>query len=438
MDPLSTLTMEELAKRQELLQVLDRCLDTDRLASLAELTTTNSRALATILADTPPQRAPIGPYITDFDERCDIVTEWEELNKHEYYTLNATALAIIMVAPIDQLRDLRNRFRSTDGSPILNAHVIFTPLCEFGPHAIRNYLSKGGRPPSNTSSPMRSGATSRPPGFPRTPTRGRTSRGRSHQRSASDTSASYRQLNTGAGIPGSPTRSESRNTGATRRCKQRDNSACILSGLLDPEGAHIFPFSMNGNQKLGTLMPVLAMFWGQAQAQRWYGLFLDRNTTESARNLLSLNHQYHFWWDKANFALKPLTTTANEITVQFHWLKTGNFKPRDHISRDSYLRLASLDGPDGMAWGDRLAHRKSGLPIETGQTFIIKAEHPDDLPSFELLQLQWDLLRVAAMCGAGEASDDDFFYERDDEDDVAGFSEVDEDVWYNQDDDSSS
>ena len=47
------------------------------------------------------------------------------------------------------------------------------------------------------------------------------------------------------------------------------------------------------------------------------------------------------------------------------------------------------------------------MPIETGQTFVIRAEKPEDLPSFELLELQWNLLRVAAICGAADIRDQD-------------------------------
>ncbi|CAK7564432.1 MAG: hypothetical protein SEPTF4163_002323, partial [Sporothrix epigloea] len=74
---------------------------------------------------------------------------------------------------------------------------------------------------------------------------------------------------------------------------------------------------------------------------------------------------------------------------------------------------------DLETWGPQpVAHRKSGLPLRTGQIFTIRAENPEDLPSFELLDMQWNLLRVAAMSGAAEAEDAP--PEEEDEDDEYG------------------
>ncbi len=50
------------------------------------------------------------------------------------------------------------------------------------------------------------------------------------------------------------------------------------------------------------------------------------------------------------------------------------------------------------------------------QTFVIWAENPEDLPSFELLEIQWNLRRVAAICGAANVTDASY-YELDDDDD---------------------
>lgn len=65
-----------------------------------------------------------------------------------------------------------------------------------------------------------------------------------------------------------------------------------------------------------------------------------------------------------------------------------------------------------------LAHRASGLRLETGQIFTLSANDPAHVPNFDLLQLSWDL-RVISICGAAEEEDID------DDDDVVddyGFS----------------
>jgi hypothetical protein len=81
-----------------------------------------------------------------------------------------------------------------------------------------------------------------------------------------------------------------------------------------------------------------------------------------------------------------------------------------NVSGDMILDLAGLRTPSGpKTWGSCLAHRASGVPLRTGQTFVIRADHPKELPSFELLELRWNLARVAAICGAAddETNDDD-------------------------------
>jgi hypothetical protein len=44
--------------------------------------------------------------------------------------------------------------------------------------------------------------------------------------------------------------------------------------------------------------------------------------------------------------------------------------------------------------------------IRTGQTFLLRADNPEDKPSWELLEMQWNLLRVAAICGAADVTED--------------------------------
>ncbi|KEZ39537.1 hypothetical protein SAPIO_CDS9419 [Scedosporium apiospermum] len=60
-----------------------------------------------------------------------------------------------------------------------------------------------------------------------------------------------------------------------------------------------------------------------------------------------------------------------------------------------YCRLFAA-GNEGLQSGE--------LKLKTGQTFILRAQGQKDTTSIELLQLSWDLLRVAAICGA--ATDD--------------------------------
>lgn len=69
---------------------------------------------------------------------------------------------------------------------------------------------------------------------------------------------------------------------------------------------------------------------------------------------------------------------------------------------NDFMKNAGLE--DNSAWGDILAYGKDGVPLRTGQIFTLKADKdkPELAPSFELLKLSWEMLRIIAISGAAE------------------------------------
>jgi hypothetical protein len=185
----------------------------------------------------------------------------------------------------------------------------------------------------------------------------------------------------------------------------------VFSGVSDPQAAHIFPFATSKSREWGHLNAMLTAFWGSDKSMAWRRAFEDAGITQSAKNGISMNHQIHFWFDNARLALKPLREIPGEgIIVQWHWLKRSTLKPLMDIlpnqySRESWLYAGLTDG----SWGDNLAHRPSGVAIRTGQTFLLRSH--EEMPSWDLLEMQWDLLRVAAICGAADVTDDYYDYD---------------------------
>lgn len=152
---------------------------------------------------------------------------------------------------------------------------------------------------------------------------------------------------------------------------------------------------------------MLEMFWGEDKTQIWSSLFKNPEVTESPRNLICLSRQLHWFFDGTRMAFKPLREDASGVVVQSHWLKENRLKPQT-LLRGSFeppefvdvLEMAGLSR--NGAWGERLAHRKSGRPLRTGQTFVLGGKDPKQAPDIELLKLSWDLLRVGAISGAAE------------------------------------
>ncbi|KAK4249859.1 hypothetical protein C7999DRAFT_39162 [Corynascus novoguineensis] len=191
----------------------------------------------------------------------------------------------------------------------------------------------------------------------------------------------------------------------SEKVKERDGHTCVFSGMSDPAAAHIFPFATSKSKKYGDLNEILTALWGSEKSMAWRRGFENADLTQSVQNGISMNHQIHFWFDHARFALKPLRETQEGIVVQWHWLKRSILKPLVHITPNHDILLQA--GVTNQEWGDNLvAHRKSGVPIRTGQTFLLQANRPEDMPSWDLLEMQWNLLRVAAICGVADVTDD--------------------------------
>lgn len=198
-----------------------------------------------------------------------------------------------------------------------------------------------------------------------------------------------------------------RSRSAAKETKDRDNNLCVLTGVCMPDAAHIFPFSATASDLAKQQINKMLIFWGSEVRDSWRAAFSNRAVSESPQNLLSLGKHMHCMWDRALFALKPLSATDREVTVQFHWLKrsrkvtSGEFGSFD-------AAMQAICGGDTRGWGPpQLAHRPSGLRIETGQLFTIRADTSEQLPSMDLLELQWNLLRVSAMYGAADVYDED-------------------------------
>ncbi|KAK4147541.1 uncharacterized protein C8A04DRAFT_34236 [Dichotomopilus funicola] len=173
--------------------------------------------------------------------------------------------------------------------------------------------------------------------------------------------------------------------GFEKSVNKRDGGVCVFSGMPDPQAAHIVPFALSSNQAFFSLDNMLTTFWGPNQARTWRRTYECIEMAQSPVNGISMNHQIHFWFNTARVALKPLRLDEEGITVQWHWLKKSGDDP------------------------DTFAPRKSGVRIQTGQTFLFPRSSA--MPSWDQLELQWDLHRVAALCGAADVPEDYYDYE---------------------------
>ncbi|EHK25734.1 uncharacterized protein TRIVIDRAFT_62401 [Trichoderma virens Gv29-8] len=178
---------------------------------------------------------------------------------------------------------------------------------------------------------------------------------------------------------------------AVNLCKERDSNVCHFTGMYDPQAAYIIPLEATKSAAVSRIADMLEIFWGVGTAARLSALIGDPRITNSPQNMLSMNHQLHDWFDGCKIALKPLRKTdEGYVQVQFHWLRQGKCVP--HFTTATYYppfeMLMENSGilKDG-SWDIGTAHRRSGLRLETGQTFILRSDVLNHIPSFELLEL---------------------------------------------------
>lgn len=148
----------------------------------------------------------------------------------------------------------------------------------------------------------------------------------------------------------------------------------------------------------------MGVFWSQARNSRLQVLLSDDAEIDSARNTICLNPLLHHWWGLGYMALEPLEKLLNGTRVRLRWLHRTSFSVWDKVPLDTdpnnHLHPPSVAGSFGIR------DFRSGRPILDGSIFDLTSDDPTTEVSYDLLQLQWDLLRMAVLCGAAEAADD--------------------------------
>ncbi|CAK7565232.1 MAG: hypothetical protein SEPTF4163_003144 [Sporothrix epigloea] len=370
-------------------------------------------------------------YITDVNERQRLFAKIRPLIARTM-SVNSTVLAIFMVYPLSELRSLAESLAGYDTSSEedLERYAFSNPflisILNFAHEAIAGFLAKSTKSnaskspsrattPESTTRKRKRQVDAAQPETP-SPLQKRVLPVNAEGQPALEAGEFELARETSPGTPSSPLEKTgsnppspvTRSRNAVRKAKDRDGHKCILTGTDNPEAAHIYPFSAGPASGRTKYIAMLVSFWGKEKAAAWSRQCCAASVTESAKNLLCLNSQLHFWWGTCRLALRPIRTLDScAIKLQLHWLRRSRTRPTAPLSGTSDdIRLLCGGEDDLKNWGPQpVAHRKSGLPLRTGQIFTIRAESPEDLPSFELLDMQWNLLRVAAMSGAAEAED---------------------------------
>lgn len=131
--------------------------------------------------------------------------------------------------------------------------------------------------------------------------------------------------------------------------------------------------------------------------------------TERPTNMLTLSPTVHRLWGGCFFALKPVRVVSKrKMVVEFHWLQPRP-KAKKQLMVNARIRPDCLAEVDSPGQDIRLLHSPSKTIITSGTRIAIRTDDPRKrpLPSFALLQMQWNLQRVAALSATAEWREED-------------------------------
>lgn len=197
----------------------------------------------------------------------------------------------------------------------------------------------------------------------------------------------------------------------------RDAGRCVITRAdLHLEVAHIYAYPLGKNKddpRVTTFWDLLRTFWSKSQVAAWEdgalgakGTPAAEKGTEQVHNMLCLAPTVHTYWGNARFALKPISLASDRrsLVVEFYWMPI-----RPCHRRTSLLARPELPVDLTSAGNLKLWNHVTETKICSGDQITFTTDDPElrPLPSLALLEMQWVLQRVAAMCGGAEEHDDD-------------------------------
>ena len=124
---------------------------------------------------------------------------------------------------------------------------------------------------------------------------------------------------------------------------------------------------------------------------------------DSAHNLIALNPLIHFWFDHARVGLEPIQKLSKGVRIALRFLPDTGVRFRSdqkfHLATD----WTSLHGTRRPL---KIPNYETCRPVLDGETVDVVSEDPAKRLSWELLELQWQLIRICALSGAGEPSEE--------------------------------
>jgi hypothetical protein len=216
--------------------------------------------------------------------------------------------------------------------------------------------------------------------------------------------------------------------------RERDGYKCVITGARKVyQTARLFPVLVTKppsdiEPAFPGIWKYVNFFWDRNTAERWKKAVFNSSFDPSrpvndCTNLICLRNDLRTAWANGLFALRPVfvSNDKTEIEVEFHWQPRARHATSDLIDvTQEPLPSKDVSSVEGLVVV--LPSRgNSFLPIQSGHRFKITTHNPVDhpLPSFDLLDMQWNFTRMLSMSAVADTFDDE-----DDDDDDDGRTTV--------------
>ena len=160
-------------------------------------------------------------------------------------------------------------------------------------------------------------------------------------------------------------------------------------------------------------MYALKRVWKSAITERLEALLNGReNVIDTPQNLICLSPQLHRWWGAARIGLEPIMEVEQKdgkkgVRVRLRWLRRSTLSVSQHLSMETRPEAILEEGYFRHSNVNTLRPIADGEVIDLFERVVIEKgkERTIPAPSKDILSLQWDVIRMASLCGAAEAVD---------------------------------
>lgn len=181
---------------------------------------------------------------------------------------------------------------------------------------------------------------------------------------------------------------------------------CVVTGQRPGEACPIYPASLGSAE----LFNATVGLWDEERARRAVMRILISGSLHKVSNAICLCPSLRDAWHRGEFALKPLShgwdavEKKHSLKIALYWMKKSTPSPYYyHLSAYNYL---STDDRAAQ-YTTRAMNIYTGARVVSGDIFTVWADREEDLPDRELLNFQWDIIRMASLCSGAEPTEID-------------------------------